>query len=329
MYQFSEKEKNTLKEMAALQFPGSKDNISTKAPIHFVLEQCGEYVTSTIDADVDDADSGDFFFSLNDYESDNGDYGLSNETASGLVLNFLGIAENEVADYNKKAKQKEDVQFVTFGQAMKEQSIPGWPEDVYDLEDYFNAYGIEMSSVEITRRTDSWHVKDISFTHKGANALMAKTHKESPKDVRLYASTETEGDYPIIMGVLYGIGKDMLDEETAGMSWEELFREGPNSVIANYHDMPDLEFIIAKYRLDVPAGLLGNNEPANAIMCVYASGCIKENNGYEYPICSLRVTLECGSFQKECSYPFACDAVGKHLGSSYGIKTLFNYIRFC
>ena len=283
MYQFSEKEKNTLKEMAALQFPGSKDNISTKAPIHFVLEQCGEYVPSTIDADVDDADSGDFFFSLNNYESDNGDYGLSNETASGLVLNFLGITENEVGDYNKKAKQKEDVQFVTFGQAMKEQSIPGWPEDVYDLEDYFNAYGIEMSSVEITRRTDSWHVKDISFTHKGANALMAKTHKESPKDVRLYASTETEGDYPII----------------------------------------------AKYRLDVPAGLLGNNEPANAIMCVYASGCIKENNGYEYPICSLRVTLECGSFQKECSYPFARDAVGKHLGSSYGIKTLFNYIRFC
>lgn len=329
MYQFTDKEKNVLKEMAALQFPGSKANISTRTPIHFVLEQCGEYIPSVIDADVDDADSGEFFFSLNHYDSGRGECNLSSNTASGLVLDFLGISENEVSEYNEKAKEKEDVQFVPFERAMHEQKIPGWLEDVYDLEDYFNAYGIELDSVEITRRTDSWYVRDISFTHKGAKALLNALHKENPKDVRLYASTELHGNYPIIMGALYGIGKALLDEETANMSWEELFREGPNSVMANYHELPYQEFIVAKYKLDVPSGLLGNSGPAVATMAVFASGHIEENNGYEYPVCDLRATLECGSFQKECVYPFTCDSVGKSLGSKDGVITLFNYLRFC
>lgn len=121
MYQFTDKEKNVLKEMAALQFPGSKANISTRTPIHFVLEQCGEYVPSVIDADVDDADSGEFFFSLNHYDSGRGECNLSSNTASGLVLDFLGISENEVSEYNEKAKEKEDVQFVPFERAMHEQ----------------------------------------------------------------------------------------------------------------------------------------------------------------------------------------------------------------
>lgn len=36
MFNFTEKEKQTLKEFAALQFPGSADNYGNKWPLHLV-----------------------------------------------------------------------------------------------------------------------------------------------------------------------------------------------------------------------------------------------------------------------------------------------------
>lgn len=184
---FTENEKKYLKRMAALQFNGSKENYSTRHPIHFLQEQSDEY------NEVAFNDYDDFrdeivkidYCACDDFES--------YETVEELVANHLGLdcADREaITDFNTKAKENKEPLFVSYDEAA-EKGISGVENAICDLHDYLLAYGLEPQCVSLYKYANAWEVKAVSFTHKGAVELREKLDNHIFRPTRYYRGTGT------------------------------------------------------------------------------------------------------------------------------------------
>lgn len=322
MFNFTEKEKQTLKEFAALQFPGSADNYGNKWPLHLVEKQVGDWIPTDFDDVEANMDTESFLF-----EYQYGPDYYSADSVYALVLAVKGITDKEVGKYNSELDWNEP-HIIPFEDAIDKMEIPGCSFGVTDLSDYFTVYGIRPERVRVFKRPDTWRISNISFTHRGAVRLSEECSYPQDKSVRIYTASESEGSFPVLMQMMYRLGDVLLHEECRDLDWEENNRLGPSEAIAHYYDEPDQEFLVANYNLKVPAGLLGNDEEISGTLKVLASGQMEGIDGKEYPLASLRAILEAPNYVKRTVYPFESDYVGKSLGNRDGVFRLFNYIRF-
>lgn len=319
--QLTEKEKEYLKRMAALQFPGSRENYSTRHPIHFLQEQAEEYVEVPMSSYEEYKDE------IVRVEDCDCDY-YSFDTVEALVANRLGFDLDDpdaVAHYNSEAESDGEVQFVPYKEAEAAEEIPGYDEPIYALEDYLTAYGIESEYVKLYRYGEGWDVKAVSFTHKGAVEMREELSNHIFRQTRTYAYTTVDGDFPVIMEFLMKCGKQLLAEEMSGIKCETKKHMLPEDVMEQFERCPNKEFCAAQYEF-TNSNAEGVLQGATLSVMVY--GEIKDWGGRKYPISRLRVLLAMNGEEKECSWPFECDRTGTSLLDSTKIIDLLNYARY-
>ena len=321
---FTENEKKYLKRMAALQFNGSKENYSTRHPIHFLQEQSDEY------NEVAFNDYDDFrdeivkidYCACDDFES--------YETVEELVANHLGLdcADREaITDFNTKAKENKEPLFVSYDEAA-EKGISGVENAICDLHDYLLAYGLEPQCVSLYKYANAWEVKAVSFTHKGAVELREKLDNHIFRPTRYYAFSTVDGDFPTMMGLLLKCGQHLLNEENVGVRWIERTHLTPEQVMKEYEQAPDKEFCLASFEMKLPPQQFENGKTQKAVLSVQAAGKISTWGSRKYPIAKLKAVLVVGEQRKECAYPFECDSIGTSLMDDQQIVALLNYIRY-
>lgn len=321
--EFSENEKKYLKRMAALQFPGSRENFSTRHPIHFLQEQTDEYIEVPVD-EYDCYKDEIVRVELSTYDF------FTYDSVDELVADQLDIDlndENDVAQYNKYATP----QFVSYACAEEKGSIPGYDGVVNTVSDYLEAYDISESRVRFFRYAEGWDVKAISFTHKGTNEMREELDNHIFRPTRTYAFTTVDGDFPVLMGFLLKCGKKLLDEETEGITLKKEIVLSQEEILQRYRKRPNVEFRIALYEFILPAHMSEDNEEHRARIQVMATGEIKEFVWSQtgVPIAKLRVIYDVNGLCKECEYPFECDNSGKALFEDDRNKLmLLNFARY-
>ena len=323
--QLTEREKKYLKRMAALQFSSSKENYSTRHPIHFLQEQADEYIEVSVSSYEEYADEI-VRVEYGDYE-----YYDSFDTVEALVANHLGFDLDDpdaVAHYNSEAESDSEVQFVPYKDAEEAEEIPGYDEPIYSLEDYLAAYGIEPECVKLYRYGEGWDVKAVSFTHKGVVEMKTVMSNHIFRPTRTYAYTTTDGDFPVLMGVLMKMAQTLLDEECAGLRWEEIKVMSPAQVKERYAKTPNKEFCAAAYTMYLPAQMTSDGEPHTVTLSVYAKGEICKWENHEHPLANLKVVLKEGNAEKHSEWPFECDGECRALLDDNKVIALLNYMRY-
>lgn len=315
---FNADEERVLKKIAALQFPGS---IRGSYSVFAIMERGGKCSPTTFE-DVDDPECGDYRFRSKDN-------GIAANTATCFVRKSLGLNSSETMDvFTEKARADGRPLFVPYYEAI-EHGIPNCATKVNNPADYFQVYGIQPDTVSVSQKEDVWNIQRLTFTRDEATNLCGGMDEDEMLDIRIKPFTGMMGEFPVVMNCLLRLGQKLLDEETAHLSWTEEFRMGPNEVYSMYRENPDVPFKVAQYKLSVPSGLSEwYSEVSFETLTVMASGKILDmKDGTEYPASDMEVILSGGTTKKK-RYPFANDAFGSALGSSGGVKTLYNYMRF-
>lgn len=322
---FTDIEKNYLKRMAALQFPGSKENYSTRHPIHFLQEQTDEYVKVEMSEFEDCSDEIVLIEYMNcgDYET--------YKTVEELVAYHLDINldnPEEVKRFNDDAEENDEIQFVTFAEAVNTNDIPGCDEPVFDVADYLTAYGLDPDDVTFYKYGDGWDVKAVSFTHKGAVDMQEKLSNHIFRPTRFYAFTTVDGDFPVLMGVLLKLGQELLAEENNGLEMTVLKSMTPEQVTAQYEATPDEEFCVASFEIKFPQSQKFGVKREKGVLTVVASGHVQDWGDRRYPVAKLKMSLETDEERKECPWPFECDGGCASLTDRRNVINLLNYIRY-
>lgn len=323
----TEKEAAYLKRMAALQFPGSRENFSTRHPIHFLEEQVDEYIEIPMD-EYDDYKDELVRIELCTYDC------FVFDTVEELVADHLDIDltdEEEVREYNRKAKEYGTPQFVSYEEALNAECIPGTDESIYSLYDYLRAYDIDTDCVRLCRYATGWDVKAVSFTHKGAEEMREELDNHIFRPTRYYAYTTVDGDFPVLMGFLLKYGQALLNEECEGLKWNEEMRLTREQAIRCYDEHPNSPFCLASYRFTLPAQMSEDGKEHAASIRITASGEIHRYPWHEteVPLAQLKVEYDVEGNRKEFDYPFECDRMGEPLEDPRNVIALLNFARYC
>lgn len=320
----TKEQKFYLCRLAALQFPGSVANYSTRRPIHLLLQRSGEYIPMTRYEFEDDEEE----LALLEYGDDNCS---SYSSVEDLVAEQLGIENSaeEIEKYNQAAQEDREVQFVTYAAAMETNHIPGHDDDIYDLEDYLAVYGINIDAVRMYRLPDAWEVNALAFTHKGIEEAREEIANHLFRPTRYYAATTCDGDYPVLMDVLHMYAKACLNEETIGLRWIIKTCLTPEEVVDRFKRNPNKEFLVADYIFTLPAVRRYNGTDIQKMeLQVRAAGEMRQFGRTQepiYPVSKVQVTLTCEAGSFSCPYPFECDGTCESLQKDENVIRMFNF----
>lgn len=321
---FTTAQKFYLCRMAALQFQGSVYNYSTKNPIHF-LEQRANIL---LPLDMQDYTPEEMVL----IEYDDGNF-LSCHSVDELVAKYLGFDndnQEEVDEYNKSAEEYGDILFIPSEKAMDNHIIPGCDDNIFGIEDYLKAYGLQPECVRMYSLPYAWEVKAISFTHKGAEEMQKELANHLFYPTRFYAATTCDGDFPVLMGVLQMCANACLEEVSAGVNWTTKTSLTPAKVVSRFENNPNEEFLAADYMVTLPAGMkLNGKEIQTAELQVKTSGEMYRFDETCIPIAKSQVVLTCDAGTFTCPYPFECDKTLEALQEKDNVMRLFNFAYYC
>lgn len=327
----NEQESFYARRYAALQLP-TLTNPETKCAAYLVQNQVGGYVPVSSDDFEDEKEA----ISLVEYgDEDHRTY----KSVEELVADVLGIDyrnEKSISAYNQQAAADGDPLFVTYEKAM-DNNIPGYTRGMCDVNDYLEAYGINPDMVCFYRRPDTYNTSAISFTEKGAQDIVEGMHEYCALPSRIVSLSTHQGDFPVLMNLLYKIGKEELDKETEGYLVEEEFCQTEAEIIERMMTHPQHLLTVAKYHIKFPSprtvqGLTVDH----AVMIFEIRGHVRELNRILYPTTDITVKLDFQAgdyeFHKACSYPFKFDATLQALrgegGQQLNLLDMFNYIMY-
>lgn len=327
----SEKESYFARRYAALQLPAFAKP-ETRFSAYLVQNQVGGYIPVSSDDFENEKES----ISLVEYgDEDHRTY----KSVEELVADILGFDyrnEKSISAYNQQAAADGFPLFVSYEKAM-EDNVPGYARSVCDVNDYLEAYGINPDMVCFYRRPDMYNTGAISFTKKGAQDIVEETREYSALPSKVTPISTFQGDFPVLMNLLYKIGKEELDKETEGYLVEEEFCQTEAEIIERMMTYPQHLLNVAKYRVkfSVPRTIQGLTTDC-AEMSFDIRGRVHELNGILYPETDITVKLNFQSgdyeFHKAHSYPFQFDATLKMLRGEcepkLNLLDMFNYMMY-
>lgn len=320
----TKKQKFYLCRMAALQFPGSVYNYSTKHPIHF-LEQRADVL---LPLDITDYTPEEMVL----IEYDDGNF-LSRHSVDELVAEYLGIDsddQKEVDEYNKEAEKNGEILFIPSEKALDDNIIPGYDACIFEIEDYLKAYGLRPECVRMYSLPYAWEVEALSFTHKGAEEMQKELANHLFRPIRYYAATTCDGDFPALMGVLQMCANACLEEASAGVNWTTKTSLTPEEVVSRFENTPNEEFLAADYMVTLSAGTkLNGKEISTAELQVKTAGEMHRFGDTVIPIAKSQVILTCDAGTFTCPYPFECDKTLEALQEKDNVMRLFNFAYYC
>ena len=176
MFTATKKQQHYLKQLAALQFPGSIDNLSTRLPIYALEQQLPEDDTMKLDDAV--IEGQDF-----DYSKFYDERGNKYSSVSELVKTQLGLDDDDsIREYNE---ENPDLPFIPYEKLreMDKKDIPELLLSVADEADYIDAYkevtDIESWNVEVTPMSNNYETMGFAFTHQGLKEYEKSIHCHS------------------------------------------------------------------------------------------------------------------------------------------------------
>lgn len=211
-----------LKRLAALQFPGSIDNFSTRTPIHILQEQTSEQEEISLDKVAACLENGEDIVFFND---DGDSYDSLEEivlSAGNVELPFKYTKE-DIETYNAKQIEMGLLPFFTWEQIVAANGTisSSWYIQEIDTDyvsEYLELYDVDCQQYRAFRYKDEFENKAIGFTHKG----ILETEKEMENHIfqptRTYAWNDGNEEFKSIINYVMQEGQKMLDRELEGFS---------------------------------------------------------------------------------------------------------------
>lgn len=163
MFTATKKQQHYLKQLAALQFPGSIDNLSTRLPIYALEQQLPKEDTVKLDDAV--IEGQDIEYSKF-YDED----GCSYSSVSELVEVQLGLDDDDsIREYNE---ENPDLPYIPYEKLreMDKKDIPELLLSVVDEADYVDAYkevtDIASYNVEVVPMSSNYATMGFAFTQQ-------------------------------------------------------------------------------------------------------------------------------------------------------------------
>ena len=307
------------RQLAALHFPGSRENSGTRNPV-FLLQQMREaYSTESLE-EAYPPEEGDQF----EYGDLCGNY-LTFESLDELVKHHLEL-------------EKREAEFVPLKDAMESKGLNGQP--VYDALDYVEQYGIDPDDITFRRLDGNWETMSIHFSRKEATRMRQSLDNHIFRPVTTYAiASEPFGrenkEYTALTGLIRKIGEQLLLEDGKNIGWQSGFILSENRVLDEYRNRPDRPFLLANFEAYVPAELSRDGKGAVWQIDVWAEGRIHTSGDKSFPVAKLSVKAYMGNNTPvEFLYPFECDGSGEALRAEKGEsgfsgkERLLHYLRF-
>lgn len=299
---------------------------------YLVQEQAGGYIPVSNDEFEDKKES----ISLVEYGCEGYNTYKSVEELVASILGFDYKSKKELDEYNQQAATDGLPLFVSYEKAV-DGNIPGYARSVCDVNDYLWAYGINPDMVSFYQRPDVYSTNAISFTKKGAEHIVADAKDYAAHPYRILPISTFHEDFPVLMNLLYRIGKRELDKETAGYKFEEKFCWTNEEIIEEMMNHPHQSFEAAKYHIKFPVSRTINGvEFGSMDMTFTICGCVRKAVGCLFPDADISVSLDAHEnghgFHKECAYPFDIDNTLQALRGEDGLKLsavdMFNYMMY-
>lgn len=329
-----EKYHDYLKQFAAMQFPGSIQNMGTHFPIHLLqkLEPCWDGVRVDI-ADVDTSCLEEYQFAVRCYGEDIYD------TVEDLVLDTLGLAdasEEDIQAYNKKIETGEDEDEEDFDSFRPEEPFRPFEPGQDDLETYLSAY---MPDVEVYayHRNMYWDTMAVAFSKQELETVREDLSNHIFSKTRIFSMAgnsfgRESGDYLPMMQFLMDYGTNLLVEDAKNVSIRtEALMSAPD-VVQHYKKNPNTPVTIAQYRIS------SQDEFNGMCLVVVGTGHIEVSpRNHEYPVGRLHLVVmdADGNKTRSMRYPYECDGTGANLwkeakeGQPDVAHRLYFYAKYC
>lgn len=226
-----------LRRFAALQFPGSVENYSTRNPIHLLQQRSSDrdndkrFWDAYIDGELDGA-----YFTHEDFA------GEHFENLNDLVMSCLEI-------YDEDAIERYNDDCSITGNKPFEQLVPG--EDEYE---YLQKYGIDVDAVTAWIQADSWDTMAIGFTHDEVDHQRELLDNHITEEDRTYAMAPTSygrenEEVACIMDFIRNAGEELLSEDLRNYDFRNLRIKSPEEVIEHFRKSPDSKFMSVSFRV--------------------------------------------------------------------------------
>ena len=168
MFTATKKQQHYLKQLAALQFPGSIDNLSTRMPIYALEQQLPKDDTMKLDDAVIEGQDIDY---SKFYDED----GCSYSSVSELVEVQLGLDDDDsIREYNE---ENPDLPYIPYEKLreMDKKDIPELLLSVVDEADYVDAYkevtDIASYNVEVVPMSSNYATMGFAFTQQELKSM--------------------------------------------------------------------------------------------------------------------------------------------------------------
>lgn len=216
-----------LKRMAALQFPGSRENYDTRQPIHLLQQQSSDrsLERSFWDAYQDDQLEG-AYYSLAGH--DNEEYHRIEE----LAMAYLGIdSEEDIDDYNADRLE--------FGESPYRKQRDN--EDEYD---YLSALDIPIDDVHVFVQSSAWETMALGFTHQELENQRELLDNHILEATRTYALASTSygrenNEFSSIMSFLQDTGEQLLMDDLQDLEFTRKFIMPVDAAVQQYIEKPN------------------------------------------------------------------------------------------
>ncbi|WP_304220806.1 hypothetical protein [Phocaeicola plebeius] len=241
MFTATKKQQHYLKQLAALQFPGSIDNLSTRLPIYALEQQLPKEDTVKLDDAV--IEGQDIEYSKF-YDED----GCSYSSVSELVEVQLGLDDdNSIREYNE---ENPDLPYIPYEKLreMDKKDIPELLLSVADEADYVDAYkeltDIASYNVEVVPMSSNYETIGFAFTQQELKKYEKSIDNHIFYPCRYYAQAGEKfgreaGDFYPIMEFIHAYGEQLLVDDlkrfdvkvmelATAEEVENLYRTAPN-----------------------------------------------------------------------------------------------------
>lgn len=306
-----------LKQLAALQFPGSIDNYSTITPIHVLQQQLRS------DEDMSLSDAANSGYTLGEgtrfYDNEGNGY----DSISKLVMDAIGIcSDEEVQEYNIENPERP---FVRFEELNNLDNTPVFLRYIDNEEDYVNAYAEDIKTdadeIRVCLMSHHYEALGYAFTHRALFDVKKSLSNHIYNPCRTYADCgegfgREAGDFYPLMNFMYSAGEQLLADDAKDVEILEKGRMTDDEVETFYREHPHEETLA----VDLDIFERGTNNFIKNIR-VYTGGFIQKSgfgNSKEYPVCEKHrvVVTDKSAKTRQYPYPFSCDGGIKALNKT-------------
>lgn len=256
-----------LRQFAALQFPGSPDNVETRAPYHMVQTR-DDRLESISQSDAEDGTFGD-------------DVVLGD--SCGNV--FQRCVDYVSANYDNDGDEAlEIVDYPVQGGVIRILNNPDDAIYVADLDDYWDAYGIDANTISYYRREKDYRDVSIHFTLKEAKRYMQyQGHNlKQPRTYTYGPGYGDRGDWETLRTFLYEEGKKLLAEELPTL--DGIATSDISPIADNEDELKGVPagIVIARISGELPLAILNPMSVCGPETGNFTIECVKAEFGFDF-----------------------------------------------